>query len=189
MTSTTRTQMACKGAVAVRRRSRLAHWLLVTIAALMLWLLSAPKLHAQTLYEWREPGGSVAYSQAPPRPQDGVLLRRIDLPTLVPDARRAATRVLAHSSAPQTTAAVSLRRADASVSKALAALQAAERALRHGQVPQPGERRHLVNGHSRLTQAYFDRISALEAAVTSARDALAAAYTARDNLASTMAQR
>ena len=189
MTVTTRTQMALEGAVPVRRRSRLAHWLFVTISALMLWLLSAPRLQAQTLYEWREPGGSVAFSQVPPRPQDGVLLRRIELPTLVPDARRTATRVLAHSSAPQTTAAASLRRADASVSKALTALQAAERAMRHGQAPRPGERRHLVNGHSRLTQLYFDRISALEGAVTGARDVLAAAYTARDNLASTMAQR
>lgn len=189
MTPKMRTQMAFKRAVAVRRQSRLAHWLLVMVAAVLLWLLSAPRLHAQTLYEWREPGGAVAYSQVPPRPQDGVLLRRIELPTLAPDARRAAARVLAHGTAQETTASASLRRADASVSKALVVLRAAERALRQGQIPQPGERRHLVNGHSRLTQTYFDRISGLEAAVTSARDALAAAYTARDNLASPMAQR
>ena len=185
----TRTPAACKRVLAGLRRVRVAHSLFVAAVALPLWLLSAPRLHAQTLYEWREPGGALAYSQLPPRPQDGVLLRQIDRSTLVPEARRAATRVLAHSSAPQTPAPASLRRADASVSKALAALQSAERALRRGQVPRPGERQHLVNGYSRLTQPYFDRISALEAAVTTARDALAAAYTARDSLASSTSPR
>jgi hypothetical protein len=89
---------------------------------------------------------------------------------------------MAHSSAAQADTSASLRPADATVSQALVTLQGAERALRQGQAPQPGERRHLVNGYSRLTQAYFERISGLEAAVKSERDALAAAYTARDSL-------
>ena len=183
MASVTRTWTACNRRVAVLRRSRVVHGLFLAAVALLLWLLSAPRLHAQTLYEWREPGGALAYAQLPPRPQDGVLLRQIDLSTLAPDARRAATRVMAHSSATQAAAPASLQRADARVSQALAALQGAERALRRGQIPRPGERRHLVNGFSRLAQPYFDRISGLEAAVTTARNALTAAYAARDSVA------
>jgi hypothetical protein len=161
-----------------------AHRLLVSIAVVLLWLASAPQLHAQTLYEWREPGGALAYSQLPPRPQDGVLLRRIELPALEPQGRRAAARVMAQGSPSQSAEAASLRRADTAVSQALARLQAAERALRAGQAPQPGERRHLVNGHSRLTKTYFDRIAVLKATVTRARESLQSAYAARDALAS-----
>ncbi len=73
--------------------------------------------------------------------------------------------------------------AAALIGQALAALQGAERALRQGQVPRPGDPRHPVNGYSRLTQPYFGRTPGLEAAVMSARDAPAAACTACDSLA------
>lgn len=182
MTFMTRTLAARKHTPALVRRARSAHWLLVIAVAFLLWLLSAPRLHAQTLYEWREPGGAVTYSQVAPRPQDGVLLRQIDLPALAPESRRAAARVLAHSGA--STTATTLRAADARVGPAVASLQASERALRLGQSPQLGERRQLVNGHSRLTKAYFDRIAGLEEAVAHARDGLHAAFTSRDGLAS-----
>lgn len=182
MASVTRTRTACNPGVAVLRRSRVERGLFLATVALLLWLLSAPRLHAQTLYEWREPGGALAYTQLPPRPQDGVLLQQIDLSALAPDERRAARRVMAHISAAHAAAPVSLHRADVRVSQALAALQGAELALQQGQAPRPGERRHLVNGFSRLAQPYFDRISGLEAAVTTARDALTAAYAARDGV-------
>ena len=48
--------------MSLRNTSR--HAALGTLAAaLLLWLLGAPRLHAQTLYEWREPSGALAYSQ------------------------------------------------------------------------------------------------------------------------------
>jgi hypothetical protein len=76
------------------------------------------------------------------------------------------------------------RRADERVARALDALLAAERALRHGQQPLPGERRHLVDGYSRLTSSYFDRLQALQTAVDDARARLQSAYAARDALSS-----
>lgn len=184
MATQARTRAASRIAPTALQRVRPGHWILVSIVAVLLWLPSAPRLHAQTLYEWREPGGALAYSQLPPRPQDGVLLRRIELPALEPQERRAAARVMAQGGPSQGAEAASLRRADADVSQALARLQAAERALRDGQEPRAGERRHLVSGHSRLTKTYFDRIAALEAAVTRARESLQSAYAARDALAS-----
>ncbi len=76
------------------------------------------------------------------------------------------------------------RHADERVARALDALLAAERALRHGQQPLPGERRHLVDGHSRLTSAYFERLQALQTAVDKARSELQSAYAVRDALSS-----
>jgi hypothetical protein len=77
-----------------------------------------------------------------------------------------------------------LAAADARIARALTALQQAEALLRNEGTPLAGERRHLANGHSRLTRAYFDRISALESAVASARAELQAAYAQRDGLGS-----
>jgi hypothetical protein len=72
--------------------------------------------------------------------------------------------------------------AEARVRKAIASLSRAEQALRDGQEPLPHERQHLTNGHSRLKQAYFDRIDGLERAVTQARREVAGASAARDAL-------
>ncbi|ODV01890.1 MAG: hypothetical protein ABT20_15315 [Rubrivivax sp. SCN 70-15] len=91
--------------------------------------------------------------------------------------------VLAKPQAPGSSQAAR-RRADERVARALDALLAAEHALRHGQQPLPGERRHLVDGYSRLTSAYFDRLQALQAAVDKARSRLQSAYAARDALTS-----
>lgn len=150
---------------------------------ILLWLVSAPPARAQTLYEWREPGGTVAYSQTPPLPRDGVLLRRLQIADLPVLDRTAAERLAAISAPADDGRAEAWRRADAGVAAALVRLQAAERAVRQGQRPRAGERRHLVNGHSRLSRSYFERLATLEAEVTRARNALQAAYAERDALA------
>ena len=59
------------------RRWRLWHGLALVALGVLIGLATAPAAHAQARYEWREPGGSVVCSQMPPRPADGVLLRRL----------------------------------------------------------------------------------------------------------------
>ena len=126
----------------------LARCALLVLAGFLMWLLTAPPVHAQALY-----------------------------------AQRATAARVGVQSLPQTHAARrALAAADKRVERALAALQRAERTLRTQQAPRPGERQHLVNGHSRLTSAYFERIHALETAVGAARAELQAAYAVRDAL-------
>ncbi len=160
---------------------RLGHGLLLVALGVLVWLATAPAAHAQVLYEWREPGGTTVYSQMPPRPADGVLLRSLKLAELPPAEQVPAARV-ATASGPPGDRRAAWQQADARVATALARVQAAERAAREGQSPRPGERRHLVNGHSRLSRAYFDRVSALDARAAQARVALQSAYAERDAL-------
>lgn len=87
---------------------------------------------------------------------------------------------LAQHPVPEQSAAADL--AEARVRKSVADLARAEKNLRDGKQPRPDERQHLVDGHSRLRQAYFDRIDALERAVTRARREVADAGAARDAL-------
>lgn len=163
------------------RRWRVWHGLAPVALGVLIWLATVPTAHAQVLYEWREPGGTVVYSQMPPRPTDGVLLRSLKLAEMPAADQPTAARV-ASASAPPGDSRAAWQAADARLTAALASVQAAERAAREGQRPRAGERRHLVNGHSRLTRAYFDRLSALDAATAQARAALQAAYAARDAL-------
>jgi hypothetical protein len=73
---------------------------------------------------------------------------------------------------------------DQAIAQAQANLAAAEAALKEGRTPLPGERRGNVNGTSRLTPAYFDRVAALQQAVAEAREQLDAAYAERRTLPS-----
>lgn len=163
------------------RRWRQWHGLLLAALGVLIWLATAPTAHAQVLYEWREHGGTVVYSQMPPRPADGVLLRSLKLAEMPAADQATAARIVA-ASAPPGDNRDAWQRADARVAAALASLQIAERTARAGQEPRPGERLHLVNGHSRLTRAYFDRLSALDGAIAQARAALQTAYAERDAL-------
>lgn len=150
--------------------------------ALVAWAVAATSVHAQDLYEWRDADGVTVYSQTPPQPGPAVVQRRLKVADAPAAERAAAARVLAHSAPPGAAQAATLQQADARVAAALVRVQAAERALAQGQQPRPGERRHLVDGHSRLTQAYFERLKSLEAAAARERAALQAAYAARDAL-------
>ena len=148
----------------------------------LLWLLTAPALHAQALYEWREADGTSVYSQWPPPAGKGTVVRKLELNQLKGLQRATAARVTVQSLPAAHAAHRAQSRADNRVALALAALQRAEYRLRVQQVPRPDERQHLVDGHSRLTNVYFERIHALETAVGAARAELQAAYDARDAL-------
>ena len=114
--------------------------------------------------------------------KEGATTRAIHLHDLTGTERATAVRVAAQSLPVAPPDQWPLALADARVGRAVSSLQRAEQALRSGQSPKPGERRHLVNGHSRLTRAYFDRISSSEAEVARARAELQAAYAERDGL-------
>ena len=150
--------------------------------AVLLTVSGVPALHAQTLYEWHERNGTVVYSQFPPSLKEGATTRAIHLHDLAGPERATALRVAAQSLPAASPVQRPLAQADARVGRAVSGLQRAEQALRSGQSPKPGERRHLVNGHSRLTKAYFDRINALEAQAARARVELQSAYAERDGL-------
>ncbi len=160
----------------------LARFSLLALVGFLLWLLTAPSLHAQALYEWRETDGRSVYSQWPPPASKGIVVRKLELNQLKGLQRATAARVAVQSLPAAHAAHRAQSRADNRVALALAALQRAEYTLRAQQVPRPDERQHLVNGHSRLTNAYFERIHALETAVGAARAELQAAYAARDAL-------
>ncbi len=72
--------------------------------------------------------------------------------------------------------------ADQAVHQAQQQLATAERELEVGRTPLPGERRGNVNGHSRLTPAYFARIDGLKQAVDAAKQQLSEANQARNAL-------
>lgn len=153
-------------------------------AALAAWsvLLAAPYLRAQVVFEWREPDGTVAYSDQIPTAAQGTVTRTLTVQN-VSDANRAALVRLGSQTVPsEHPSRQILADADSTVAQAIAQLQQAELALQAGQVPQPGERSGLVNGHSRLNSAYFERIKALEAQVGKARIKMQSAYAQRDVL-------
>lgn len=147
------------------------------------WLSIASGLHAQTLYEWRDANGTTVYSQLPPDAGLPGPVRVVVLPDLPPPQRAAAARMLVQSGPPaQDERRIALEQADARVQRAVEALQQAERALRQGQEPAPGERQGLADGHSRLTSAYFERLAELQGRIDRQRAELQAAYAARDAL-------
>lgn len=74
------------------------------------------------------------------------------------------------------------RRVDREIISADKALVRSEKALQQGRTPLPGERTGKVGGGSRLTEAYFQRVHGLEAAVEQAKQRLDLAYAARNAL-------
>ena len=70
--------------------------------------------------------------------------------------------------------------ADASVRAAQQQLQAAKAALETGREPREGERIGTAGGASRLTDAYFQRIKTLEAAIAAAQKQLDDAFARRN---------
>lgn len=153
-------------------------------AAIAAWLLLIASSHllAQTVYEWRETNGTTTYSDHMPTAAQGTVTRTLTAQN-VADADRAVIVRLASQAAPvEHSSRQMLADADGTVAQAITALQQAELALQGGQVPQPGERSGLVNGHSRLNGTYFERINMLETQVLNARIKLQSSYAKRDKL-------
>ena len=142
--------------------------------------------HAETIYKWRGNDGTVTYSQSAPADADPGRVEKIDVETLSPAQHRAALRWLW---AEEHKADAGVRKleaawnhADAQVKSALGELRKGEAALAAGRAPRPGERLGTVGGGSRLTQAYFDRLHALEMRVEREKQRLDLSYQQRDSL-------
>ena len=115
------------------RQRRTLHWVLLALLGSGIWLLGAPGLHAQTLYEWRQPAGATVYSQWSPRSGQSIAVRTLDGAGLSGARRAAAVRVGAQSLLAAHVANRARSSADRRVEQSLAALQQAEHALRTGQ--------------------------------------------------------
>lgn len=146
---------------------------LAVVAAALVW--SMPVSPSVTrVYEWQEPDGTIALSNAPPPPSiKDYKIRDVEVP---PTNR---------SRKPPTSCdrPASVSSALASDDRAVAAAQADLARARHeraaGVEPLPGERRGKVGGGSRLTQEYFDRQARLEQFVRQAETDLRAAFQRR----------
>lgn len=146
----------------------------------------AATAHAEGLYKWRDKSGVVTYSQTAPQGVDASTVETVNVTTLTPAQQRAALQLLRKDERTANDYAKKLERSwnrvDAKISVALRDLHKAEAALKTGRAPQPGERLGNAGGGSRLTQAYFDRLQALEKKIDQAKLALDNAYQERNAL-------
>jgi hypothetical protein len=145
--------------------------------------LAASLAHAQTVFRSDMPDGSVIYGDKPaPGAKD---VKQITLPppniSATPQPAAPASKPAPNSaSAPAPAATKSaVEIADAQVTRAEEELKAARAALEAGRNEQEGDRVGMVGGHARLSEAYFERIQSLEAAVADAQKNLEDAYTRR----------
>ncbi|HYL88573.1 MAG TPA: DUF4124 domain-containing protein [Burkholderiales bacterium] len=154
-----------------------------SLAAAVVLLFSVQGAHAETIYKSVTDHGEVVYSSAPvPGARESV---PIEVDSLSPEQRRAALELRREDKAlaAEIRAQESeWRRVDREILAAQKALAQAERSLRNGRTPLPGERRGNVGGGSRLTGAYFERLRELERAVDKAKVRLDRAYAARNAL-------
>jgi uncharacterized protein DUF4124 len=147
---------------------------------------------SDVIYRSTGPKGEVTYGSLPA--PDAVRTETIKVETLSPEQRRATEQLLLRQEQEARGADAYVRaqeekwqRVDREIMEAQIELQKAEAALEDGRTPLAGERLGLQTGRrhtqlTRLTEAYFDRILELEAAVDKARQRLDNAYEARRNL-------
>jgi len=152
-------------------------------AALLLMLLSvaATPAFAQHVYKYRMSDGSMLYTDNRSGFTDqyiqGKLQETIAEPAPAQAQVNAAMRARREARARNAdeaakAAAGGVNAAYAMVVAAREQLQQAERALQAGMGPLPGERLGIVNGHTRLGPAYWQRIDKLRLAVVNAQDRL-----------------
>jgi len=149
--------------------------------ALALLGLAATPAFAQHIYKIRLPDGTTLYTDSRSDFTDryvrGKLEETITEPPPAPEqvnaAMRARNAARAQNASEATKAAASgVDAAYAMVAAARQQLQQAEQALQAGFEPLPGERLGLVDGHTRLSPAYWARIEGLRQTVDAARDRL-----------------
>lgn len=163
-------------------------WRCIALTAALGFASAHAVLAAPTpLYDWREPGGAVSYSQFPPPAKvQNDQTREVDTRSFTPAQKLAIRTQLGGEDAAAQADATHFRQrvvsADTGVNAALRQLNDAERALKSGREPRPGERRHNAGGGSRLLATYFERQRRLDEAVQQARDRLNEAYRLRDEL-------
>ena len=147
----------------------------------------AASAHADTIYRSISPDGEVTYSSQPlPGARES---KEIVIESLSPEQRRAGMLLRRQDKALSAEVNARLQslesewhQVDREIVSAQKALAEAERALRKGRTPLPGERRGNVGGGSRLTDAYFQRLRQIETRVAQAKERLDRAYAARNAL-------
>ncbi|HTQ77903.1 MAG TPA: DUF4124 domain-containing protein [Burkholderiales bacterium] len=152
-----------------------------------LGLLAGPA-HAEVIYKYRKPDGSLVYSNS--RIDGATLVETLQVVPATPEdrARFEAGRAAAASEAAKADAAArervkALDAADAEVKDALDALKRAQANLERGIEPLPGEvQASAIKGHTHFTPDYLARQQALKHAVAAATVRLEKAYAARDAL-------
>ena len=154
-------------------------WVMLFAAALFFG--HAADLQAQALKKYRTPEGKIIYSD---KPVSGATeIGEIAPPPAVDPANRAAAETAARKDAEAAkTVDQQLKARDAQlarISEMQARLERAERTLKEGVEPQPGERTGIAGGGTRLNDAYHARQKANQLAVEEARAALEAARAGR----------
>jgi hypothetical protein len=140
--------------------------------------LAATAVQAQAVFRSMMPDGSIVYGDAPaPGAKETTKITLPPSNVVAPTPQPAPAPASAPASAPQKQ---DLDRLDADVKKAEQELQAAKAALEAGRESQEGDRIGTKGGFARLSEAYFERIKSLEAAVAAAQDRLDAAYAKRN---------
>jgi len=143
--------------------------LLITLA---LAAATALAQQPQPIFRSVMPDGKVIYGDKPaPGAKES---RRVDVSS--PNIATPAQPGAVSAPTPQQQAADA---ADAQVKAAQQELQAAKAALEAASEPREGERIGIAGGGTRLTDAYFQRIKSLEAAVAAAQKKLDDAYARR----------
>jgi len=143
--------------------------------------LAAGSASAQKAQKYRTPDGKIVYSD---RPVPGASLVEELAPPPPPDPKAAAaTRAATERQGEAAGAAAAKREERASAGsaeqEAAVALERAKQQLDRGREPLPGERLGTAGGSSRLTEEYFARQRANEAAVAEAQARLNKARGAR----------
>ncbi|HLX23142.1 MAG TPA: DUF4124 domain-containing protein [Usitatibacter sp.] len=159
---------------------------IVALAAGWILVAASPGLLADEIYKSVAKDGSVTYSQAP---QPGARNTVVDIQVLSPETRRAALilqRKLEGADLAMNDAFEKRERAwrdaDIEIRDATEKLQIEESTLDSGREPRGDEWVGNLGGGARLSEAYFERLKALEDRVAQARARLDRAYDARNAL-------
>ncbi|MCG6873751.1 MAG: hypothetical protein LJE97_01545 [Betaproteobacteria bacterium] len=150
----------------------------IALAWSLLGLAATPAL-AQHVYKYRMPDGTTLYTDSQSGFTDQYIKGKLEetlaepapAPTEVDAAMRARREARAMNASDAAKAQAS--GADSAYGMLVAARQAlqnAEQALQAGLEPLPGERLGIVDGHTRLSPAYWARVRKLREDVEAARD-------------------
>jgi hypothetical protein len=170
---------ACK-VFKVEKEERMTNMVRSALLLILLSLVAEPAF-AQQVYKYLMPDGSVLYTDVRSGFNDqyikGKLEETIPEPPPAPEQVSAAMRARSEARARNAdeAAKAAANGVDAAYAMVVAAkdqLQQAEQALQAGLTPLPGERLGIVNGHTRLSPAYWQRIDKLRLAVEDAQDRL-----------------
>jgi len=150
----------------------------VALAWALLGCAAMPAL-AQPVYKYRMPDGTTLYTDGQSGFTDqytkGKLEETLSEPAPPPDQVDAAMHARSEARKLNARDAEKAQKGGADAAYAMLvqarqALQNAEQALQAGLEPLPGERLGIVDGHSRLSPAYWARIDKLRQDVEAARD-------------------